>query len=247
MSKYYKVSTQDGAVIDALENPVFVTWDNSLEIVEVCEETAINIMGVISSSSTTIWQISEKEQFPSWLNLLSVTCKEIDKLEYDAIIEDLKPDEYDIHDDAAQDQPTQERIQRLKTNKTNEMRRICSDVIMNGIDVQLSDGNTHHFSLTVEDQLNLITISSMISEGQTVLPYHADGEPCVYFTAEEMLNVIETATEFKTFHTTYFNSLKTYISALETVNGIESIYYGINIPEEYQSPVWKEINANEDT
>ena len=124
------------------------------------------------------------------------------------------------------------------------MSRSCFEVITNGIDVELSDGNTYHFSLTVEDQLNLITISSMISEGQSTLPYHADGEQCVFFSADDMLKVIETATNFKTYHTTYFNSLKTYILALETIDEIKSVYYGVDIPEEYQSPVWKEIGGN---
>ena len=244
MTKYIKVLSTSGAVIDAIENPTYITWNASLETIDVCEDTAVNIMGVISSSTTIIWQISGKELFPEWLGLLSVTCEEINKQEYDMLVEELKPDD-DIPEDITPEPPDGNRIQEYKSKKITEMSRWCSDVITNGVDVELSDGNTYHFSLTVEDQLNLITISSMIAEGQTLLPYHADGEQCVFFSAEDMLKVIEIATKFKTYHTTYFNSLKTYISALDDIEQIKSLYYGVEIPEEYQSPVWKEIGSDE--
>lgn len=238
MAKYIKIISTSGTVIDAIENPTYITWNASAETIEVCEGTTTNIMGVISSNATIIWQINGKELFPEWLGLLSVICEDIEKQEYDMLVERLKPDE-DIPEE-----PDDTHIQKLRQSKVNEMSRSCFEVITNGIDVELSDGNTYHFSLTVEDQLNLITISSMISEGQNTLPYHADGEQCVFFSADDMLKVIETATNFKTYHTTYFNSLKTYILALETIDEIKSVYYGVDIPEEYQSPVWKEIGGN---
>ena len=247
MAKYVKVLSTSGTAIDAIENPTYITWNSDYETVEVCEDTALNIMGIVSSSTTMIWQINGKEQFPSYLGLVSVNCEEIDQQEYEDTVARLRLNGQDVYGDPIPSSATQFEIQRLKTKKENDMSNTCSDVITNGVDVKLSDGNTYHFSLTIEDQLNLITISSMIAEGQTILPYHADGEPCVYFSAEDMTSVIETATAFKTFHTTYFNSLKTYISALETAEEIESIYYGIEIPEEYKSPVWKEISTNENT
>lgn len=238
MAKYIKILSTSGTVIDAIENPTYITWNAPAEAIEVCESTTTNIMGVISSNATIIWQIDGKELFPEWLGLLSVICEDIEKQEYDMLVERLRPDE-DIPEE-----PDDAHIQKLRQAKINEMSHSCFEVITNGIDVELSDGNTYHFSLTVEDQLNLITISSMISEGQSTLPYHADGEQCVFFSADDMLKVIETATNFKTYHTTYFNSLKTYILALETIDEIKSVCYGVDIPEEYQSPVWKEIGGN---
>lgn len=244
MAKYIKVLSTSGAVIDAIENPTYVTWNAADEAIEVCESSAINVMGVISSSTTMIWQIDGKELFPEWLGLLSVVCEDIEKQEYDALVEQLKPND-DAPEDIVPEPSGEERLRERKDKKINQMSRRCSEVITQGVDVELSDGNTYHFSLTVEDQLNLITISAMIAEGQTVLPYHADDEQCVFFSSEDMLKVIDTATNFKTYHTTYFNSLKTYILALETIEEVESLYYGVDIPEEYQSPVWKEIGGNE--
>lgn len=244
MAKYIKILSTSGAVIDAIENPTYVTWNAADETIEACESSAINVMGVISSSTTMIWQIDGQELFPEWLGLLPVICEDINKQEYDALVEQLKPND-DAPEDIVPEPSEEERLQERKDKKINQMSRRCSEVITEGVDVELSDGNTYHFSLTVEDQLNLITISAMIAEGQTVLPYHADGEQCVFFSAEDMLKVIDAATNFKTYHTTYFNSLKTYILALETIEEVDSLYYGVDIPEEYQSPVWREIGGNE--
>ena len=121
------------------------------------------------------------------------------------------------------------------------MSQICNQLITNGIDVVLSDGESHHFSLTVQDQLNLITLSSMAQSGMLQIPYHADGELCKYYTPTEIGAIIETATALKTYHTTYFNSLKSYIESLNDIQIISSIQYGCNIPNEYKSDILKEL------
>jgi predicted DNA-binding ArsR family transcriptional regulator len=45
----------------------------------------------------------------------------------------------------------------------------------------------------------------------------------------------------KTYHTTYYNSLKNYINSLQTIEEIAAITYGIEIPDEYKSEVLKVI------
>ena len=47
-------------------------------------------------------------------------------------------------------------IEYVKASKIAEMNYVCNKVIENGIDVVLSDGKTYHFSLTTQDQLNLM-------------------------------------------------------------------------------------------
>ena len=134
-------------------------------------------------------------------------------------------------------------LEFVKESKLNEMSRVCNEVITNGFDVVLSDGETHHFSLTVQDQLNLITLLAMVQNGETNIPYHADGELCRYFSVQDILAITNTATAFKTYHVTYYNSLKSYIESLETVEAISAVTYGIPLPEEYQSDILKELIA----
>ena len=135
-------------------------------------------------------------------------------------------------------------LEYLKVQKIKEMSHICNQTITNGFDITLSDGKEHHFSLTTQDQLNLITLSAMVSAGETTIPYHADGELCKHFSINDIENVIHTATVFKTYHTTYYNSLKEFIESIQGRNEVSNIYYGVTIPNEYQSEILKELLSN---
>ena len=121
------------------------------------------------------------------------------------------------------------------------MSAMCQDVICTGIDVELSDGSVQHFTLEIEDQLNLITLSSMVAAGETMIPYHASDKLCVFYSAEDITRIITAATAFKTFHTSYFNSLKNWIMSVGSIAEMSEIQYGDTIPEEYCSDVLKQL------
>ena len=111
-------------------------------------------------------------------------------------------------------------------------------MITTGFDIVLSDGKTYHFSLTLQDQLNLITSSQMVSDGAEEIPYHADGELCKYYASIDMKKIIAKANDFKTYHVAYFNSLKAYINSLRSIDKVAAISYGDGIPSKYQSEVY---------
>lgn len=142
------------------------------------------------------------------------------------------------------DPNTEVTVDYVKSVKIAEMSNTCNKVITNGFDVVLSDGNSYHFSLTTQDQLNLITLSSMVANGEEQIPYHADGELCRFYSAEDINIIITTATQFKTYQISYFNALKAYIESLDDMNEIGAITYGVDIPAEYQSDVLKVLLAN---
>lgn len=135
----------------------------------------------------------------------------------------------------------EEPLNTIKANKTAEMSAACRAAIVAGFDVTLSDGKDHHFSLTVEDQLNLNALFGLLTSGAQQVPYHADGETCVYFTAADMQTVVQEATAHKTYHESYFNSLKAYIASKRTAASVDAIEYGTEIPEQYQSDVLKAL------
>ena len=134
-------------------------------------------------------------------------------------------------------------VEYVKNVKISEMNNTCNKVITNGFDTVLSDGKAHHFSLTTQDQLNLITLSTLVENGENAIPYHADGELCKFYSAEDIRTIITMATSFKTYHVSYFNALRAYIESLDTIEAIKAITYGTPIPEEYQSEVLKVLNA----
>jgi len=131
----------------------------------------------------------------------------------------------------------EEPLYDVKQRKIAAMSEACRAAIVAGFDVSLPDGKNHHFSLTVEDQLNMNALFGLMASGAQQVPYHADGEPCIYFSSEDMAVVIQAATAHKTWHESYFNSLKAYINSKRTAATVDAIFYGIDIPAQYQSDV----------
>lgn len=126
-------------------------------------------------------------------------------------------------------------LEYVRTSKLNAMSTTCRTTIESGFDLELR-GETRHFSLTTQDQLNLMSLSTF-AQTQELIPYHADGEECEFYTPEEINQIITTATEFKNYQIAYFNSLKVYINTLDTIETIAAITYGTPIPDEYKSDV----------
>ena len=134
-------------------------------------------------------------------------------------------------------------LDEVKTSKHLEVGSVCQSIIFAGIDVELSSGDTKHFTLTYEDQINLIGKQLQVVNGEENIEYHPSStptSPCVYYTNADMLKIINTAFSFKSYHTTYCNSLYTWIDNCETTEEVENIYYGVEIPQEYQSEVLKD-------
>ena len=128
-------------------------------------------------------------------------------------------------------------VEYIKEAKINEMNLACRHAIEAGFDLEIR-GATRHFSLTTQDQLNLMSLGAT-AQTQQLIPYHADGEECEFYTAEEINEIIARATEFKNYNTVYYNALKSYINTLDTIEEISAIVYGTPIPEEYKTDVLK--------
>ena len=168
---------------------------------------------------------------------------EISETEYDELQEAIEQDEIiEVEDPEPVIIPTIDpfdgvTLNFIKDSKIQEMSRSCRTIIEEGFDIELR-GETHHFSLTTQDQLNLMSLSAL-AQTQSLIPYHADGEECTFYTSDEINTIMKTATELKIYQTTYFNALKEYINSLETVEEVSAITYGTSIPEEFKSDVLK--------
>ena len=130
-------------------------------------------------------------------------------------------------------------LAELQDTKKAEVSAACEQIIYAGITVQLTDG-PEHFSLTEKDQINLFGKQAQLAAGADRLEYHQDGHPCRYYSAAEMQQIVTAAMEHVSYHTTYCNSLNMWISGTETAEELETIFYGADIPEEYQSEVLKD-------
>lgn len=121
-------------------------------------------------------------------------------------------------------------LDEVKADKLKEISDICEQTIYNGIDVTLSDGNTKHFSLKTEDQINLNGLLSQINLGnikpENGVPYHADGEMCSLFSIADFTLIANNAMAFILQQTTYCNHLMSYVKSLENINDVRTVVYG---------------------
>ena len=176
-----------------------------------------------------------------------ITIMEIDEQEYLMLYEALKTEqeiEYaqEIYDNTEEPETSEDTtsIDFIRSSKIKEMSYQCNKTIENGFDIEAEDG-IHHYSYALEDQLNLMNLSAAIARGEEQLSYHADGELCKFYTAAEINEIISAGNAWKTYHTTYFNALKAYINSLETIEEIDAITYGMELPEEFKSDVLRVI------
>lgn len=134
-------------------------------------------------------------------------------------------------------------LEQIRTLKKSEISDACEQTIYNGIDVEMSTG-TQHFSLTEKDQINIFGLQATIQSGAKQIEYHSDGNPCKYYSVEDIQKLIVAAMSFVKYHTTYCNSLNVWISKETDAQVINSMYYGMDIPEEHQSEVLKNYIRN---
>lgn len=130
-------------------------------------------------------------------------------------------------------------LEELQAGKRREVAAECERLIYAGINVTLADGSVEHYALTIEDQLNLFGKQIQVSAGQAQIEYHADGQPCRYYSPADMQTIIQAAMWHVSYHTTYCNALNMWIAGCQTAEEVQEIFYGADVPEEYQSEVLK--------
>lgn len=139
--------------------------------------------------------------------------------------------------------PKLEEIQSMKVAEMNEAQQTT---IQQGLDITLSDGTVEHFTLTDHDQTSLMGLQTLVAQGVESIPWHTSdqAEHCKYYSNEDMAIITTKALQFVTFHVTYFRDLRIYIRALAKKEDVSNVFYGMNIPEEYQSEVLKDYLKN---
>lgn len=137
-------------------------------------------------------------------------------------------------------------LEEVQEAKVVEMNNTQQEVIQQGVDVTLTDGTVEHFTLTEHDQTSLMGLQTQVAQGLEQIPWHTSdqGEHCKYYSNADMALITQKALEYVTYHVTYFRDLRIYIRSLETKDEVNAIYYGIDIPEQYQSEVLADMYAS---
>lgn len=194
-------------------------------------------------NSTQYIQIDDKLYRDNWLAPVIT-----DILEYETVqIIQIEKEEYDLLSSAAEkeepippelvpEEPTiiieeaspinpeeQATLTYVKSCKRTELIRISEQTIAAGFDVVLSDGESHHFTLTEQDQLVLMSLANMTASNETNMP--------MFYSPEDIATIIEEAMKFKTYHQEYCKSLITYVDRLDDMLEVSAVTYGMAIPE----------------
>lgn len=174
----------------------------------------------------------------------------IEKEEYDALRSSIESGEEIVlvpdPDPTAPEQTATDPNEALTleyviNSKIKEMSASCNAAIISGMDVILSDGKSHHFSLRFSDQLNIMMLYNKAMIGEEVLPYHADDAMFKTYSKNDVLAIYDGMTSTVLWNNAYFNSLKAYIESMTDIGKVSGVVYGIKIPRKYQSEVLKSL------
>ena len=242
--KYYKL-INDNTLIGVIHSGAFVKESANGARLFYSDEVRGEFVDYNGLLYRDYWMVpTQSSRNYTLINIIEITKEEYDTIKTaidnnETIIIDDDDDEPYVEPEPVEDPDIT--VEYVRESKLREMSITCRQIIEAGFDLELR-GENHHFSLDTQDQLNLISLSAM-AQTQQLIPYHADGEQCIFYTNEEMNEIVETATAFKIYHTTYYNALKGYINSLETIQDIAAIQYGVEIPEEFKSDVLKALEV----
>lgn len=243
--KYFKI-IQDEIIIAAITSNNFMRY---LSVTD-CFVRANEQVGEYATYKGQFYRSTWMQPIVKVVSYIEAYILEIEEEEYNALVKALETNEI-IVDEEINDNPPEEHnyvdpiqeitLEFIRSSKLKEISYSCRQTIESGFDMILR-GETCHFSLTTQDQFNLMSLKEMAATSQ-LIPYHADGEECVFYTPEEINEIISAANNFKTYQITYHNALKGYVNALETIEEIAAVEYGMDIPEEYKTDVLKVLES----
>ena len=116
---------------------------------------------------------------------------------------------------------TGEPIENVISQKKSELSEACEAAIIAGVDV-----GDAHYSLTIEDQANILALTPLAQAGNSVF-YHSDSNMCCEYSPDEFNKIVNAATVFKTLQTTYCNLLMRQVEAMTDAEEVRAVKYGV--------------------
>ena len=113
-----------------------------------------------------------------------------------------------------------EPIDKVISQKKFELSEECEKTIVAGVDV-----GDAHYSLTIEDQANILALTPLAQAGNSVF-YHSDSNMCCEYSPDEFNKIVNAVTAHKTLQTTYCNLLMRQIEEMSDVEEIKAVEYG---------------------
>lgn len=113
-----------------------------------------------------------------------------------------------------------ETVKNAISQKKSELSAKCEKTILYGVDV-----GDAHYSLTLEDQANILALTPLAQAGNSVF-YHSDSNMCREYSSDEFNKIVNAVTAHKTLQTTYCNLLMRQVEEMSDVEEIKAVEYG---------------------
>lgn len=135
-------------------------------------------------------------------------------------------------------------LDELKAWQKKQVNVACKEAIEAGVDVELSDGKTYHFSYKAEDQINYVEMRQEIEhDGYTTVPYHPDNGDCTIYSSDDMKKIIKAQIANKFVLTTKCNAYHGMIKDAKDKTAVSAIVWGSNLSEKRQADFNKIVAA----
>ena len=210
--KYYKV-IKDKEFIGVGTTLNLRRFQKKHEIILICDETQVQYIWLDDVFYRANWMWPETTDSVKY-EIADVI--RIEKDEYDLLFQAVETNETIAIEEESIVEPEpivveEPTIDYVRASKIVELKHDCNKAITNGIDIKLSDGETRHFSMSLEDQINLLTMAYLSDER-------------VYST-EDMKTIIAETNAFKNSHIAKFKKLKDRINSLNTIQEVSAVNY----------------------
>lgn len=175
-----------------------------------------NVLLVCDENDAQYIQCNEVLYHAPWMeavdgNSLIADVIRIEEDEYNCLVsaiesnEEIKfADESVVEFEPVVDEFDELTIDYIRFAKLAELKRECNQAITDGFDMELSDGETRHFTLSLDDQISLLTQA--------------------YFN-EDMQPVVVKMNNFKIEHIARLKELEEYVNSLTDIEEITAVSY----------------------
>ena len=116
-------------------------------------------------------------------------------------------------------------LSSIVKNKKEELGRFCTSNIEYGVDVELTDGTTKHFSLSSKDQMAINGLFDSSKNNDSMLLWHSDNGLTREFSKEDIAKIYYAAKYHIMYHQTLINYLNRTVESLTDANEIRNIEY----------------------
>lgn len=116
-------------------------------------------------------------------------------------------------------------LSSIVKSKKDELGKLCTSKIEYGVDVELTDGETKHFSLTNKDQMAINSLYDSSKTNDSMLLWHSDNGLTQEFSKEDIAKIYFAAKYHVMYHQTLINYLNRTVESYTSADQIRNMTY----------------------